>query len=371
MTVKKVEAATGTAKLSDGAGLYLMVRNDKKRWALLYSLSGRRREMGLGSFPDVTLADARRKAAEAKAKVLAGEDPIAEKRKEGLTFGIYADRFINERKASWRGERYEQSWRRSVEFYAKKLTNRSLDDISTEDILSILKPIWVTKYETAHMCQMRLEMVLDSAKAEGLRQGDNPARWRGHLDKLMPKRKKIAKKHFAAMPAEDVPAFMQVLKQRPTVAAMALRMVILTAARSTMVRKARWDEIRGDVWTVPGERMKGGEEFQIPLSTQSLALLETIPRVSDFVFPGRTPKKAFTAKGMLEEVKDRDVTVHGFRSTFRDWAGDNTSFSWEVMETCLAHKVGNETSRAYRRSDLLDKRAQLMQDWADYLSMNA
>jgi len=365
LTQKTILAADGDQKLADGGGLYLFVRKGRKRWVYIFQRKGRRREMGLGGFPDVSLAEARRKHLEARAMVLRGDDPLKPQIVDEA-FGPFAQGVMEDRKQHWRSTETEKSWKQSLK-HLSKLDRILLEEVETEDILRVLKPIWTKYPETAHLVRMRAETVFDHAIAKGLRRGANPARWKGHLEQLLPKPQKLVRGHFSALPYAEAPAFMRDLEKIPSVAAYAIRFVVLTAARGKMVRGARWSEIEDDIFTVPAERMKHGREFVIPLSDQVRALLKEIPRINDWVFPSFRADHV-SASSMTELTKPYGCTVHGFRSTFKDWASEKTDHGWETSEHALAHQVGDMTSRAYRRGTSFEKRRQLMQDWADFLS---
>jgi integrase len=266
----------------------------------------------------------------------------------------------------------------TLETYATPVWSMPIDEVDTAAVLSVLQPIWQAKPETASRLRGRIEAVLDFAKAHGQREGENPARWRGHLDKLLPKRQKLTRGHHAAMPYRDVPAFLVSLRQREAIAAMALEFLILTAARSGEVLGARWPEIdfEAKVWTVPAARMKGGREHRVPLSGRALAILERLAevRTNDWVFPGQRAGAGHSGMALemiLRRMKVEGATVHGFRSAFRDWCGEETSFPREVAEAALAHVAGDATERAYRRGDALEKRRKLMGAWAQYLQSGA
>jgi len=259
--------------------------------------------------------------------------------------------------------------------YAAPLRSKPINEIGTDDVLGVLTPLWQSKSETTSRLRGRIERVLDAARAKGLRSGENPARWRGHLDHLLPKRHKLTRGHHAAMPYVDVPAFMVDLRGREAVAALALEFLILTAARSSEVMGAVWSEIDRDakIWTIPASRMKAGREHRVPLTAQALAILDGIEKVrtSDYVFPGQKcgrPLSVLALAMRLRRMKVENATVHGFRSSFWDWAGERTAFPREVAEAALAHVVGDETERAYRRGDALEKRRKLMEAWAGFLS---
>lgn len=369
LTQKAVLAAVEDQKLADGNGLYLIVKKGRKRWAYIFQIKGRRREMGLGGFPDVSLAEARRKAGEARLQVLQGEDPIRERTASAWDFGTYAQKVVKDRKVHWReGAGSERSWNQSLKHLAA-LDGMGLDDIETVDVLNILRPIWSSTPETAHMARMRAETIFDMAIAEGFRTKPNPARWKGHLQRLLPKRERLVRGHFSALPYDKAPAFLQSLETKTSTAAKTLRLVILTASRSKMIAGALWTELDGDVLTIPAVRMKHKRDFVIPLSRQAQELLEGLPRVSEYIFPAR--KDHVQRKILADLTRPHGVTVHGFRSTFKDWASEQTEHSWETSEHALAHQVGDMTSRAYRRGTSFEKRRQLMQDWADFLSTKA
>ncbi len=383
-----VKATKKIGRHSDGGGLYLNVSpTGTKSWVFMWVVGGKRREMGMGSYPAISLSKARSKANDCREAIAEGRDPIAEKAKEAEpTFGECADRLIESIKAEWRNEKHEYQWRQTLgDSYCKSLRSQRASQITTEDVLKVLNPVWTAKSETASRLRGRIERVLEYAKVKGWRSGENPAAWRGNLRNLLPRRQKLQRGHQPAMSYIDVPAFMVRLRASEAMAARALEFTILTAARSGETIGAKWQEIDFDrkVWTVPAERMKGGETHVVALSSVAVDLLKSLQEVhsgGDFVFAGapRPGNKQDAKHGrplsnmammmLLRRMKLTDITVHGFRSAFRDWAGDMTSFPRDVAEAALAHKVGNEVERAYRRSDALEKRRKLMQAWADYLS---
>ena len=370
LTHKAVLAADGNRKIADGNGLYLIVREGRKRWVYIFQRRGRRREMGLGAFPDVSLAEARAKHAEARACVLSGGDPIRERKVRDVTFGPFARGVLEERAVYWKpGSGSARSWRQSLS-RLEAWEHRSLDEIDMLDVLRVLKPLWSTVPEAAHMVQMRAAIIFDAAIAEGLRQDANPARWKHGLDRHLPRRRTLSKGHFSALPYQEAPDFMREMETRSCPSSKALRLMILTAARSGMILGLRWEEVSEDAMTIPAARMKHGRDFVIPLSAQAKALLAEIPRIDDLVFPTRTGQ-ALGRNGLGHLTRPFGVTAHGFRSTFKDWAQDMTDHDWETSEQALAHQVGDMTSRAYRRSSSLEKRRVLMQDWADFLSIRA
>ena len=358
---------------ADGGGLYLSISpNGGRRWVFLFRWHGKPTEIGFGSARDVTLARARELASQARAKLAEGINPKdARKPSEGATFGECADRQIEAMRPSWRNNRHAAQWKMTLQDYAARLRRLPVDRITTEDVLSVLKPLWNDKPETASRLRGRIERVLDAAKAQGLRNGENPARWRGHLDQLLPKRQRLTRGHHAAMGYIELPAFMANLQVREATAAPALEFAILTAARSSEVLGARWDEfdLNRAVWIVPSQRMKSGREHRVPLSQRALKIVKVMheARDGDFVFPGQKPDKPLSATALLvllRRMKIESATVHGFRSTFRDWAAECTNFPNEVCEAALAHVIENKAEAAYRRGDLFDKRRKLMDAWA-------
>jgi integrase len=293
---------------------------------------------------------------------------------EGVTFGLCADRFIEAMRPSWRNGKHRAQWEMTLREYAAALRRLPVDKITTDDVLSVLKPLWNEKPETASRLRGRIERVLDAAKAQGLRSGENPARWRGHLDQLLPKRQRLTRGHHAAMSYTDVPAFMEDLRAWQSTAARALEFAILTAGRSGEVLGVRWQEIDHDraAWTVPANRMKAGREHRVPLSRPALKVLNAMREVGgEFVFSGQKPGNPLSVMALemvLRRMKIEGVTVHGFRSAFRDWAAERTNFPNEVCEAALAHVIENKAEAAYRRGDLFDKRRKLMEAWAMYCS---
>jgi integrase len=340
----------------------------------MWKVAGKRREMGLGSLRDVPLAKARQRAADARQKLADGLDPIALRDKpKTMTFGEAADALFENLSPSWRGEKHRANWKMTLTVYCASLWAKSVAEIGTEDVLKILQPLWAAKPVTASRLRGRIERVLDFARARGQRSGENPARWRGHLDAILPRPRKFAQRHHKAMPFDEVPASVAAVRERREVASRALEFLILTAARSGEVLGAQWDEVNFEarVWTVPAIRMKGGREHRVPLSARAIEILREMERYrfSEFVFPGFKHKKPLS-KMALDRVLRRmkvDVTVHGFRSAFRDWAGERTHFPREVAEAALAHLVGDAVERAYRRGDALEKRRKLMDAWAGFL----
>jgi integrase len=381
LTALAVRTMTKHGRHSDGGGLYLSISpNGGKRWTFLYRWHGKPTEIGLGSARDghVTLAKAREEATKARA-MLAERPPRnpkdANKLVEGATFGEVADRLIEARRTEWRNEKSAAAWELTLGKYCFSIRRNPVADLTVEHMLEVLKPIWQSKPETAARLRGRIEMVLDAAKAQGLRFGENPARWKGNLAHLLPKRQRLARGHHAAMPYEDVPALMIDLRARESTAALAFEFNILTAARSGEVLGMQWPEIDLDraIWTIPAPRMKGGRVHRVPMSARALEIAKAMheTRISDFVFPGQRanrPMAAVTFEKLLRKMKVKGATPHGFRSSFRDWAGNETGYPRDLIETALAHLIGDQAEQAYRRSDALEKRRQLMTAWDSYCS---
>ena len=368
-------------------GLALQVTPAGARsWSLRAVVGGKRREMGLGGYPAVTLAMAREKAREARELIVKGIDPIQRQQEAqsalrasmaaALTFKECADRYIKAHRAGWKNAKHAQQWRNTLEQHAYPVMGELLvRDVKLPQVLAVLEPIWTTTNETAVRVRGRIELVLDWAAARGLRDGLNPARWRGHLDKLLPKPSKVNnREHHAALPVAEVGAFMVRLRAAEGMGARALEFVILTAARSGEVRGATWAEIDRDtkVWTVPAGRMKAGKEHRVPLSAEALALLDALPRMAgtELVFPA--PRGGMLSDMTLAAVLRRmkvEAVPHGFRSTFRDWAAERTNYPRDVAEMALAHAIGDKVEAAYRRGDLFEKRSRMMTDWAKFLAV--
>ena len=370
LTARKVTTAKA-GKYSDGNNLYLVVsRSGSRKWVLRFTWRGQAKEMGLGSASSVSLSSAREKAAVAVGALEAGQNPIAERKRTGGTpiFGEMADKVVAALSPGFRNQKHRAQWKSTLATYAAPLRKMPVDTVSTDDVLSVLKPIWTEKPETASRVRGRIEKVLDAAKAKGFRVGENPAHWRGHLDHLLPRPSKLTRGHHAAMPCEEVPAFIASLRERDALAAIALELCILTAARSGELLGMRWDEIDlpNAVWNLPAGRMKAGRPHRVPLSTRAVVILRKLEKSKrdEFVFAGYAPGRLLSnsAMDMMLRRMGVDVTVHGFRSSFRDWAGNETSSPREVVETALAHVIGDKAEQAYRRSDALEKRRMLMED---------
>ncbi|ANY79685.1 integrase [Microvirga ossetica] len=376
LSARTVATLTKPGRHSDGGGLYLNITTSGARsWVFMWKAHGKRREMGLGALRDVPLAKARERAAEARQKLADGLDPIAarDSKPKVMTFGEAAGALIESMSSSWRNEKHRAQWKMTLTAYCEPLRSKPVTEIGTEDVLRVLQPLWTTKPETASRLRGRMERVFDFARARGQGVGENPARWRSHLDAVLPKRAKLTRGHHKAMPFDEVPAFLTALRERDGMAPRALEFAILTAARSGEVFGALWEEfdLEGRVWTVPAARMKAGRVHRVPLSDRAVEILREMEqkRLSELVFPGTKPGRPLSVMA-LEMVLRRmklDVTVHGFRSAFRDWAGERTHFPREVAEAALAHLVGDAVERAYRRGDALEKRRELMDAWARFV----
>lgn len=366
---------------ADGGGLYLQVSDSGTRsWIYRYTSGQRRREMGLGAYPDVTLKAARDKAAECRAMRGSGKDPLEEKRaalaaeRGTVTFREAAELYIAAHAPGWRNAKHKAQWPNTLKAYAYPVFgDLSVKAVDTPLILKVLEPIWTTKTETAKRLRGRIESVLDWATVRKYRSGENPARWRGHLAKLLAKPTKVAKvKHHPALPYSEVSTFMADLAPQEGVAAKALAFTILTAVRTNEVIGARWDQIDGNTWTIPGDSMKSERDHRVPLSPQAMAILHDMRTLSDggsFVFPGAKRGRHLSNAAMsavLKRMGHDAITVHGFRSTFRDWCGECTNFPRELAETSLAHVLRDKTEAAYARGDLFKKRMRLMEAWARY-----
>lgn len=373
-------------RYADGGGLYLQVGpTGGKSWLFRYTRQGKAREMGLGALGVLSLSEAREKAAEARQVLAAGGDPIEVREIErvrlrleearGMTFAQCAAAYIDAHKAGWRNAKHAAQWTSTLKAYAEPAFGAlPVQAVDLTLVLRALEPIWQAKPETASRVRGRIEAILDWATVRGYRSGDNPARWKGHLAKLLPARSKVQKvEHHAALPYEEIGTFMAALRQRQGGAARALEFTILTAARTSEALNAQWEEfdLTAKVWNVPGARMKAGRDHRVPLSDPAVAILLAMAEVGQgpFVFPGHKKDRPLSNMVFLQLLKrmDRpDLTAHGFRSTFRDWAAERTAFSREVAEAALAHTVGDKVEAAYRRGDLFEKRRRLMEAWARY-----
>ncbi|MEQ1768501.1 MAG: integrase arm-type DNA-binding domain-containing protein [Devosia sp.] len=374
-----VKAAKLPGRYSDGGGLYLNVSaRGARSWLFMWTpAGGKRREMGLGGYPAVTLARARAKASDCREIAAGGGDPIVERDKTPeKTFGEAADEFISSIESEWRNKKHRWQWQQTLRDRCAAIRGKLVSQVTTEDVLKVLKPMWTAQPETAARLRGRIERVLNFAKVKGWRSGENPAAWRDNLRNILPKQSKLARGHYAAMPYPDLPAFMTDLRAVDGPAARALEVTILTASRSGEAIGMRWDELDLDaaLWTVPASRMKAGEEHLVPLTARVVVILRKLAEtaVGPHVFPSpaakHKPLSNMAMMMLMRRMKHGDLTVHGFRSTFRDWCGDQTTFPREVAEAALAHKVGNAVEQAYRRSSALEKRRKLMDAWSRYCS---
>ncbi|UNB63776.1 tyrosine-type recombinase/integrase [Pseudomonas syringae group genomosp. 7] len=390
---KQVENLTEPGTYEDGDGLRLVVKpTGRKSWLLRFQLAGRRREMGLGSFPEVSLKKARQDASAKRSQLSDGIDPLAARDLERaaqreaqrvseakqLKFETLATDYRDAHGSAW-SEKWRKGWLRKLELYAyDHIGKLSAEEIGTPEVLKVLQPIWATKTRTADEVRGQLEQVLDAAKSRNLRTGENPARWRGHLENLLSrsdKKKARKREHFQALHWRDVPALMDLLRTIECAPSKAAQLLILTGARAHMVRFAEWDEfdLEAAIWCLPAERMKMRVEFTIPLADKVLDLMRSIPREagSRYLFPGQGKTGVMHANAirtLLHAIKHGHITRHGFRSSFRDWAGECTHYAREVCEMALAHDERDQTEGAYSRSDFLDKRRMLMDEWSKFIS---
>jgi len=388
LTQLQVSRMKDPGMYGDGAGLWLKVTDaGSKSWILRYTHLGRERWTGLGPFPEVTLAEARDKAIDWRRKLREGLDPLKVKQEAAIavraaaastvTFDWCAEQYIDAHRAGWKNAKHAAQWTSTLKGYASPIVGTmDVSLIDTDHILRILKPIWQEKTETASRLRGRIEEILGWATVHKYRTGDNPARWKGHLAVLLPARSKVARtKHMAALPWKDMAPFMQSLRARAGIGAIAVQFTILTAARSGEVRDMTWGEVNFDerLWTIPGERMKAKRDHRVPLSSAAFAILQQMKAMAlagvDIVFPG-TRSQALsdaTLTQVLRRMGHEKITVHGFRSAFRDWAAEATSYPREMAEMALSHAVGNKVEAAYRRGDMLEKRRDMMDDWAMFI----
>jgi integrase len=384
LTGLQIERLRTPGRYAAGEGLYLQVTGTGTRsWLFRYQLRGRRIEMGLGAYPLNSLAAAREKVLDCRRAIAAGRNPLEERRAvaratsalSATTFDDVATEYIAAQKAGWHNPKSPAQWKASLTAYASPHIGQSpVDTISVNDVLAVLKPIWSSKTETASRVRGRIEAILDYAKARGIRQGDNPARWKGNLDHLLPAKARVRKvKHHEAVPIETLPKVMATLAKMEGAAPLAVRFVILTAGRAGEVTGAKWREVdtERDLWTVPDIRMKAKREHRVPLSNQALTVLREAAaiRQDEHVFPGGVHGKPLSLTSLMKALRKAgagEATVHGLRSTFRDWAAERDHASRELAEAALAHVVGDATERAYARSDLLERRREMMQRWAAF-----
>jgi integrase len=389
LSAVRVRNLKGPGYFADGGNLYFRIApGGTCGWIFRWSVNGRSRDMGLGPFPQIGLAAARKHAEECRALVQRGLDPIEERRAQrgaqrvaaakSATFDDCVRDYITDHEAAWGNAKHRAQWAKTIVTYASPIFGK-LPVAAVDDglVLRALKAIWYDKPETASRIRGRIEAVLDWARVHGFRSGENPARWKGHLDHLLPARSKLKRvKHHPALAYDQIGQFMVAgLRERNEVAALALQFAILTAARTGEAIGARWDEIdlEAKTWIIPPERMKGGREHRVPLSAAAIALLKQLhqSRIGDFVFAGKKPGRPLSDKAMamlLRRMGRGDITTHGMRSAFRDWAAERTAFPNHVVEMALAHAVPSSVEAAYRRGDMLAKRQQLMEAWGAYCS---
>ena len=386
LSAKRVETVSAKGRYNDGGGLYLAVgEGNSKSWVFRYALRGRKRYMGLGPVHTISLAKAREKARQYRELLLEGIDPMEHRRgvidvalleaATVMTFKECALAYIGAHEAAWKNQKHVQQWKNTLTTYAYPVIgNLPVQGVDTGLVMKVLEPIWVSKSETASRVRGRIEVILDWAKVRAYRMGENPARWKGHLNTLLPSKSKVRRvRHHAALPYNQLGAFMVELRKREGFGALGLELTILTAARTGEIINATWDEIDLDdrLWTIPAERMKTGKKHRVPLSNPAITVLDKlrIAKMSGFILPGKTkvhPLSNMAFLQTLKRMKRPNLTTHGFRSTFRDWAAERTAFPHEVAEMALAHAVGNKVEAAYRRGDMFEKRKRIMEDWADY-----
>lgn len=392
LTAMQVQKLSKPGHHADGAGLHLCVKaSGGKSWIFRYRFGGKEREMGLGPLHTVSLAEAREKALAQRKLLLDGVDPLAAKQASELqrklaeasviTFDTAATSYIASHRAGWKNEKHAEQWANTLTTYASPVFGSlPVADITTPLVLRVLEPIWTTKTETASRVRGRVEKILDWCKTQGYRTGDNPAAWRGHLENLLSAPQKTKKvEHHPALPWREIGAFMQELRTMPGVAALATEFIILTNCRTSEAIEARWSEI--DMvekrWTIPAARMKAAKEHTIPLSDAALAVLQRAKaesKESEFIFPGGkkdTPLSNMACLALLKRMGRGDLTVHGFRSSFRDWAGESTAHPREVIEHAMSHQLKDKAEAAYQRGSLLERRRVLMADWAAYCAKPA
>jgi integrase len=386
LTAKAVENQKKPGLYADGGNLHLRVApGGSKGWIFRFTLAGRTRDAGLGSYPSVSLAEARNEADRLRKQIAEGIDPVEARKRQRAASQVEAERVITfeqcakahvaSHEAGWKNDKHRAQWHSTLKTYVYPFIGRlPVKAVDTSHVMNILEPIWTSKPETASRVRGRIEVILSWAKVRGYRDGENPAQWRGHLDHLLPAKGRVRKvRHHAALPYSEVPAFMKVLREQEGFAARALEFLILTATRTSETLGATWDEIdwQRDLWIVPAERMKAGKDHRVPLGPRSRDLLTEMKsiRMNDFVFPGAKPGRPLSQMSLLMTLRRMGfghITAHGFRSSFRDWAAECTSFPGEVAELALAHAVPNAVEAAYRRGDLLVKRRQLMESWSEF-----
>lgn len=382
LTNVAIQAATAPGRYPDGDGLYLYIaKGGSKSWIFRFQWDRKLKDMGLGSVREVSLKEAREAAGEARRLVRDGKNPIIERKLGGLRtattpdFKTYAEQYIANAEGQWKNDKHRAQWRMTIDVYARPLHGLKVSAIETAHVYEVLRPIWLSKSETASRLRGRIEKILDAAKTAGFREGENPARWAGHLEHLLPKRKKLTRGHHAAMPYEEVPAYVQALRKRETIVARALEFHILTAARPGMVENMRLEHIDwvNGLWVVPAAFMKVAVDHVVPLVPRAMEILRELKHTSKkgYVFWARRRGSKISNSTLKREMSltgAGEYTPHGFRSSFKDWAGDETAHDDETSEHALAHQVGSETRRAYRRRTALKKRRALLDEWDGFIS---
>jgi integrase len=389
LSAVKVQGLKAPGYYADGGGLYFRVApGGTKSWVFRFARHGRTRDMGLGSYPAVTLAMARELATECRRTLASGIDPIEDRNEKraaalvesatSMTFDQCRTAYITAHEAGWRNAKHRQQWTNTLKTYVSPVFGRlPVRAVDTGLVMRVLEPLWAAKPGTASRVRGRIESILDWARVRGYRVGENPSRWRGHLDHLLPAKSKVRKvEHHAALPYEQIGAFMAALRKQSGSAARALEFLILTATRTSETLGSLWDEIEIEarIWTIPAERMKAGKQHRVPLSAAALAALKSMCelRQNDFVFPGARQGRPLSEMALLMLLRRMgfgQITAHGFRSAFRDWAAERTTFPREVAEMALAHAIPSVVEAAYRRGDLFEKRRKLMEAWADYCAI--
>jgi len=387
LSARKVASEQRRGMHADGGGLYLQIsRFDTKSWVFRFTLEKKTRDMGLGPVHTISLSEARAEAEKCRKLVREGLDPIEQRRlargqiraeaKKVMTFKECAEKYISAHSAGWKSVKHSQQWTNTLAAYAyPRFGDLPVQVVDTGLVMQVLEPIWLTKTETASRLRGRIEVILDWASVRKFREGENPARWKGHLDMLLPARSKVQKvKHHSALPYTEAGLFIAELRQQDSVSALGLEFLILTVARTSEVLKARWEEISVDdgLWTIPAERMKVEKEHRVPLSSAALNVLAEMKKSArnQFVFPGMRNNTTLSNMAFLQLLKRMgraDLTAHGFRSTFRDWAAERTNYPADVAEMALAHSVSSKVEAAYRRGDMFEKRRKMMEDWAAFV----
>jgi integrase len=386
LTARQVREETRPL-VGDGGGLYMQVKDGSRTWVFRFQIAGRRRTMGLGAITDMSIDQARRRARELRHLVREGVDPIDRRQAAGyavvhaITFSQCAEAYIEAHRAGWRNPKHAAQWANTLSAYAyPAIGDLPVRAVDTALVMKCLTPIWTAKTETAARVRGRIETILDWAKASGHRQGENPARWKGHLENLLPKNSHVRQtKHHAALPYTEINEFAADLRQYDGINARALEFAMLCGARTGEVIHMKWPEVdlAKRLWTVPAERMKMKKEHRVPLSDRAFAIIKEMAaiRTSDYVFPGKKPNRPLGDNALLQMIKRMGrkgaITTHGFRSTFSDWCAEQTHFPEEVRKMAIAHAVGDKVEAAYRRGDLFQKRRQLMDAWSNYIDRPA